>query len=158
VIELEQSLDTKAIQVYIDWLYTGELRIDEDIERDSDDYNVCHLGAWSVSDAVKDPKFTNAISTEHFRLIRRNGNAGFGLNSVNYAFGKEKTAEMSSFVVHVYYLNTDPDYVFTNSSWFPDNFVRDLCVMVLYARDKDVPSNNEDLLQGWLSRLDSEDI
>jgi hypothetical protein len=57
-IELAHDLDTDAVQVYLDWLYTGELRIDEDIKRDSEDYNVCLLKAWSVSDATKDTKFT----------------------------------------------------------------------------------------------------
>jgi hypothetical protein len=69
LIELKQELDPGAVHVYLEWLYTGELRIDEDIKRDSDDYNVCLLKAWSVSDAVEDANFRQAIITEHIRVV-----------------------------------------------------------------------------------------
>lgn len=55
------DLGPKAMQLYMDWLYSGGVHINQEIALESDDFNVLHLKAWVVSHAVGDTTFQTAI-------------------------------------------------------------------------------------------------
>jgi hypothetical protein len=55
------ELDPQAFQVYVDWFYIGEFDIESAISTGFDVFNVHLLEAWTVSNAVADARFRNAL-------------------------------------------------------------------------------------------------
>jgi hypothetical protein len=53
-VALDHDLDTDAVQLYLDWLYTGKPQFEDSIDRATDNFNIHLLKAFAVSDVMKD--------------------------------------------------------------------------------------------------------
>lgn len=58
---MEEEVEASAMQSYLDWLYSGEVRIDKVVDRRLGNKNVAILKCWAVALAVKDDAFKDAI-------------------------------------------------------------------------------------------------
>ena len=85
ILPSKVGLESKALQLYIEWLYNDTLRVDPDVAPESDDYNLHLLQAWSVAVAAKDTTFERAIIAHLMSQFEQYRNAGFGPASVSYA-------------------------------------------------------------------------
>ncbi|KAL1595520.1 hypothetical protein SLS59_008156 [Nothophoma quercina] len=98
-VSIEQELDVEAVQVYIDWLYSGALRIDDSLDRNDDDFNFALLQCWEVANALQDRTFRDAVICTFFTEVK----ARFWSKSIKLAFEDNKGSdEMRQFVMRVF--------------------------------------------------------
>ncbi|KAF1843705.1 uncharacterized protein K460DRAFT_342150 [Cucurbitaria berberidis CBS 394.84] len=132
-IIVENDLDRDAVQIYIDWLYTGTLHIDENINRGKDDFNLVLLKAWKVATILKDWNFMYAIIAEYIGTMEDGSNAGFWVSSTKYAFEDENIKSMQIFVIDAFLVYMRDDWFETWASKFPPTFTHAVCGTVLGA-------------------------
>ncbi|KAF2827381.1 hypothetical protein CC86DRAFT_393528 [Ophiobolus disseminans] len=120
---IDAVLDAEAIQIYLDWLYSSNVRISDNIDRASDDFNVKLLKCWAVAEAVEDVSFRDAIVTTFF--VESGSN--LGKESIKWAFtdgyGGE---EIEDFIIQVFMSSMKPGWFRKESAAWPDLFVRKL--------------------------------
>ncbi|KAF3049991.1 hypothetical protein E8E11_008249 [Didymella keratinophila] len=122
-LKIKQELDGQAVQVYLDWLYSGTVRIDDSIPRTNDDFNVVLLQCWEVSDAMGDETFREAVIQEFFGEAE----AHFWAKSIDYAFVDGKGSEATrDFVMDVFLTGVPNDWFKTESEKWPKTFAQKL--------------------------------
>ncbi|KAF3049992.1 hypothetical protein E8E11_008446 [Didymella keratinophila] len=120
------DLDPQAFQFYVDWLYTGEFKIDPAILTGSDAFNVHLLKAWTVSDAVTDFRFRNAIIARLTQAMETKGDKGFGLDSVKYAYKVDKSRLMETFVTLSFYPKLELEWLIEAAATYLQAFIREI--------------------------------
>ena len=120
---IEQELDGQAVQVYLDWLYSGTLHIDASVSRTEDYFNVVLLQCWEVSDAMDDEGFRDAVIQEFFNEAE----AHFWARSIDYAFVDGKGSDaMRDFVMDIFLTQVSYDWFKTEGRKWPKTFVQKL--------------------------------
>ncbi|KAF2130085.1 hypothetical protein P153DRAFT_315711 [Dothidotthia symphoricarpi CBS 119687] len=124
MISLDDELDRDAVQLYLDWLYTGNLLVDEPDEDDEhEDINLPLLMAWTVSRAVDDKNFKHAIIAEMVSRTR-SFNYAFWFESMAYAFEKHPDEEMKEFLVESFLTCMESGWFKEWADLFPNSFVQ----------------------------------
>ncbi|KAH7085333.1 hypothetical protein BKA63DRAFT_559969 [Paraphoma chrysanthemicola] len=137
LIVLDEPLDSDAVQLYIDWLYTGCLQYQESSIESDEDFNLMLLKAWTVSVILKDTKFRYALIAEYVHAVVNESHPGFWLASVKYAFEENSSPSMRSFVADAFLANMEPDWFHNESHEFPTSFTHYLCRSILQSlKDK----------------------
>ncbi|KAJ4987315.1 SWIM zinc finger protein [Stagonosporopsis vannaccii] len=159
-IVIDQELDGNAMQVYLDWLYSGEVRIDAPINRETDTFSLLMLKCWELSTAFEDDMFWYAI----IRIFFAETEARFRSRSIKFAFEDRNDSEMRRFVVEVVATRLDVEWFKKKSGKWPKAFVQELadyCLeqMISGTERPDVEGIEAALLEGLegLGETDAED-
>ncbi|USP73212.1 oxidation resistance protein 1 [Curvularia clavata] len=130
------NLDLYAIHAYVNWLYTGELHIDEAFNRQESSYNLELLRTWRFSVKIEDENFKKAIIAECVTAIEKGAKGGFDPACIKYA-GKHGPPCMEDFLVDVWLMGNYLDHIQCGrNEALPFQFVRKLCVAAS-ARSKE---------------------
>ena len=159
-VSIEQESDVEAVQVYIDWLYSGALRIDDSRDRNDDDFNLALLQCWEVANALQNRTFRDAVICTFFTEAK----ATFWSKSIKLAFdGNKGSDEMQQFVMRVFMTQMGQDWFRKWAHKWPKVFVTALadmsvkkalnggCKSAIYLEDVD------DLKTEYLRRSDGND-
>jgi hypothetical protein len=120
-LHIPESLDAQAVQGYLDWLYSGTLRVAPGISRKSDSFNVALLKCWAVAGAVQDECFRNVVVGAFFGEAR----ARFWSDSVHWTFVEGgANEEIKGFVVEVFMAYMKPGWFGEQGNRWPEEFVR----------------------------------
>jgi hypothetical protein len=122
------GLSRDAVQIYIDWLYSGQLNIDEEIDRSGQDFNLLLLKACRVSDAFIDVKFRHAIIAEIVSAMESDGNPAFDQACVEYVYARDWSFAMRTFMVEAFLTNWDMSTLVEVVREYPAEFTEDLCI------------------------------
>jgi len=150
LITLNRELDADAFQLYLDWLYTGELHISEAIDRDSDEFNIHLLKAWVVSDVIdNDHEFEKLIVAQHFATIDEEDNKGFGFDAIRFAFQNQNHRYMQRFVAESVYAHAAWDVINHDMDSYPGEFVRQLCLAGMNFKQNQGTKARRELRKDW---------
>lgn len=130
-MSLQCNLDVDAVQIYLNWLYSGNLHIDDAIDRDDDRFNTLLLKAWTVALAFNDYNFKYAIIAEFVSSVEDGKNSGFKSDSVRYAFEECSNHFMQYFVVGNILITITPKWFQDHASEYPTSFTHALCETAL---------------------------
>jgi hypothetical protein len=133
---VNRGLDRDAVQIYVGWLYSGQLNIDEEMDRAGQEHNFLLLKAWRVSDAFQDANFRHAIIAEIISSMESDGNPGFDVDCVHYAYEEFQESSMREFMVGVFLTNFGPDNLEEVISEYPEEFTQDLCMVAVELLQK----------------------
>jgi hypothetical protein len=142
-VALDHDLDTDAVQLYLDWLYTGKLQFEESMDRATDNFNIHLLKAFAVSDVMQDNTFKHFIIAEFFTGVESKVNKGFWTKSVRYAFGSAGTDSLREFVVDACLSDFRPSWFTTYRLSFPAAFLNALLAAALEALKAIKPTPRE---------------
>lgn len=157
-IEVEEDLYPDAVQIYIDWLYSGQIRIttekedadkdededgneDEDEDEDEDCY-VNILRAWKVSSILEDDEFRYALIAKYFSMVEDDDSRRFWAISIAYAFEEENIDSMREFIIDVFRTYTSDDWEPDWTDSFPAKFLSGL-VATLMKSEKNRETHKE---------------
>ncbi|KAH5733575.1 hypothetical protein HBI17_206500 [Parastagonospora nodorum] len=149
LITLDSELDPDAVQIYLDWLYTGQLHISEAITRESDEFNIQLLKAWIVSEAFGDRNFRKDIIVQHYAAIDEDDNWGFRLDAIEFAFEDDDHDYMQSFVVDSVHAHADWDAIDDDIDNYPHEFVRKLCLAGIQFKQNQGTTAKDDMRENW---------
>ena len=128
ILELKSksAVDPKAMQTYIDWLYTGNIQIDTTVDAGSDASNVCLLRIWSVAKLMGDTKFENAIVALYTAAVECKQNRGFWLNIIWYTFETtgDDVPDMRDLIVYDFLAQVEPGWFGKEKYEYPEDFLR----------------------------------
>lgn len=149
VIEIAQDLDREALQLYISWLYSGELNLSDKLAGPHEEFNILLLKAYRVAMHLADEEFEFAIAAEFISSVESKRNPGFGNRSIELAFDPRYTSEkIQLFMVYAVLAYMDikdfTKYVLRNS--FPADFIRYLCMLAMVS-SRDDPGSKASLLK-----------
>ncbi len=133
---VDENLCQDAVQLYIDWLYTGHLHMQKKSSEAEDDLYVHLLSAWKVSSVLKDRNFRYAIIANCVSLMKDNNNTGFWVDSIEYAFVCENINSMRKFILDSFVTTTNGRVFGMWEADFPDPFVRALCVYMMRSKKR----------------------
>jgi hypothetical protein len=127
VITLDEKLDQEGMQIYVNWLYSGNLHI---YKADLSDqaYNLLLLKGLAVSEALGNDKFKHAIIAEYVSSIESEGNLGFDLECFEYAYYEHSDWPMRCFMVDAFLVDPDLDNIGEIAQEYPTQFMQDLCI------------------------------
>lgn len=154
-LSVEDDLDVDGVQGYLDWLYSGSLRIDRSISPKTDDFNLFLLKSWAVAAAVKDDDFTAEIIAMFFAEAR----ARFWTASVTWAFVERKgNDDIRNFIILVFMVYVEPGWFKKEAARWLDAFVRELAdvAMVTWGGRKTFEELKKEWLQKMKLRIDSD--
>jgi hypothetical protein len=151
-LTLDDDLDAQAVQMYLDWLYSTDLRVPSSVSRDSDAFNVALLECWAVAGAVDDHAFKTVVIKTYFT----EAGVQFWDESINWAFedgyGNE---EICRFVIDVFMTYMEPGWFRDESKGWPDGFVREVAERAWEGcRTR---KSYKDVKREWLGRLQEEE-
>jgi len=127
-LELDGKLDVEAVQIYLDWLYTGAVRIPASVSRATDAFNVLVLKCWAVAESLGDIAFRNDVVS----LFFEEADVQFWKESVEWAFGEGNAdEEVRGFVVEVFLAHVDVGWFKNESREWPAQFVGEVAEMML---------------------------
>jgi hypothetical protein len=149
LITLEKDLDPDAVQLYLDWLYTGQLQISQAIDRGSHEFDLHLLKAWIVSEVIDDSVFRQAIIVEHL-TVTDEGFEGFGLHAIEFAFKDDTSHYMRAFVVDSFHVYADQEHFGDLLYDYPDNFVRELCLVAMQSNQQGAKAAEEAVQKKWI--------
>lgn len=157
-ITVDQGLDSEGVQVYIDWLYLGHIRIDASIDRNTDSFNLIVLKCWEVSDVLRDSAFFSATTSAFFAEAK----AQFSRRSIEFAFDEDKTGLiLRGLVIRLFAFRIDKEWFKRESHNWPKSFVKALANRCLeYAVLGKKKSSFEEAKIVWFNftkRLNTED-
>jgi hypothetical protein len=143
------KLDAEAVQTYLDWLYSVELRIPTHICRKTDTFNTVLLKCWAVAEAVGDDAFKSVVITTFFNEAK----ARLWSESIKWAFVDDHASEdIRSFVIEVFLAFMKPGWFKKEGRKWPNSFVSELADKIL-ERCKGKKSY-ADVKREWLGRLE----
>lgn len=121
---LREGLEVWAVQTYLEWLYTRDIRISDDIGRDTNAFNLALLQCWKVSTVMQDTTFRDALILAFFTEAQKL----FWSQSIEWAFDKdEKNIEdIRDFIVEVFITRMEPGWFKAHSDKWPKVFVQAL--------------------------------
>lgn len=61
VIELSARVDVRAVQLFVDWLYTGVIDLVNAVPQDPEAYGPVTMGAWILSSSIRSQGFTEEV-------------------------------------------------------------------------------------------------
>jgi hypothetical protein len=124
VEDLCEELDQDAIQLYIDWLYTGSLRSSFKQDKPDEGNQLAFLKAWTVADTLKDRDFRDAIMVEYLSQFANGECLNFWTDSVGYVSYMQSNKEMKQFLAEAMLIGIDKDWFQDSSDDFPDDFTK----------------------------------
>ena len=151
-LEIKSELDPEAIQLYLDYLYTSTLRIDESVNRAVDAFNLRLLKLWAVANAVRDDDFKALVVTTFFDEAK----ARFWTDSVKWAFVDRKCdKEIRDFVIDITLAYIEKGWFTREAKHWPEVFVMELAdaAMVRWGKRKSFGEQKKI----WMQRLGVED-
>ncbi|CAO2656147.1 Nn.00g049500.m01.CDS01 [Neocucurbitaria sp. VM-36] len=163
VILVDEDLDRDAVQLYIDWLYSGKLHIYADMDRADEEFDVQLLKAWVVSSKLIDFAFRYAIIAKYVATVESEARDGFWIVAAKFAFEEKDISSMKQFVVDAFLMRVDNNRFENNASDFPTTFVHAICGTLLHLMKIGMGSHesHKDFLvrytQGHYKLGDSED-
>lgn len=150
-LNVDESLDAEAVQIYLNWMYSSTIRIPATFSPNSDAFNIMLLKCWMVALAVQDTAFRNAVIYTYFT----EAGAIFGGRSVAWAFVQDNAnMEIKDFVMEVFMTSVKPGWFKMNGGKWPDVFVRSLADRILEGGKR---KNYHAIREAWLERLEVED-
>jgi hypothetical protein len=106
-LTISDDLDAAAVQMYLDWLYSTDLRIPARVDRATDAFNVALLKCWAVASAVQDDAFKGVVLAAFFT----EAGAQFWRESIHWVFEDGYgNAEIRSFVIEVFMAFMEPGW------------------------------------------------
>jgi hypothetical protein len=147
-LDIKSELDPEAIQVYLDWLYTSNLRIDETIPKTDDAFNLHLLKLWAVAAVVQDEAFKAIAIATFFDEAK----ARFWTDSVEWAFVDRKgNNEIREFILDITLAYIEPGWFKKEGSRWPEAFVRELAdaAMVRWTQRKSFAEQKK----AWMKKL-----
>ena len=129
-VSADAELDHRAVQTYVDWLYTQKLDFGEDFTRDGDEYHLQLLKAWTVSSVFQDEEFKNATVAECIQVMEEDDFV-FDSECVEYAYREQGIAAMQDFVLDVWLVHNNPEKVFEVFDELPFEFHMELVAVAL---------------------------
>jgi hypothetical protein len=151
-LDIKSELDPEAVQAYLDWLYTSDLRIDETIPKTDDAFNLHLLKLWAVAAVVQDENFKTLVITTFFDEAK----ARFWTDSVKWAFVNRKgNNEIRDFIIEISLAYIEPGWFKKEGSRWPEAFVRELAdaAMVRWEQRKSFAEQKK----MWMRKLNFED-
>lgn len=125
---LEGGLDQTAVQIYCDWLYTGEIRTDEDLAPDGEQSTMM-LKAWTVATTLDDSGFQHAVIAE---MLSRPFNLS---NSyAHYAFYESDDEKMHQFIIDWFVMFIGPTFFQEQAAEVPEELLAGLGEALLRER------------------------
>jgi len=150
---IDHALDAEAVQIYLDWLYSSNLRISDNIPRASDEFNLKLLKCWAVACALEDITFRNVIVTAFFV----EGEACFYKESIKWAFTEGHVDEdIKEFVIEVFMSFMQPGWFSRESASWPDVFVK--AVADRAFEDMRGKRDFEEIKRQWLKDIEEEEM
>jgi hypothetical protein len=125
---LDNYLDETAIQMYNDWIYTGEIRIDEDLAPDREQSTVM-LKAWTVATTLDDSGFQHAVIAE---MLARPFN--LSRSYADYAFYESGDEKMQQFIIDWFVMFIGPTFFEEQAADFPEELLAGLGEALLRER------------------------
>ena len=126
---LDGGLDQTAVQMYQDWLYTGEIRIDEDTLTPDCEQSTVMLKAWTVATTLQDQNFQHAVVAE---MLAKPFNPSSSY--AEYAFYESDDEEMRDFIIDWFVTFIEPAFFEEQAQEFPPPFVLGLGEALLRER------------------------
>lgn len=146
-IRIKEDLDVKAVQVYVDWLYTRKVGIREEVERTSDKFNVEVLKCWAVAAAMEDSTFRDEVVKMWFE----EAGARFWRDSIKWAFVEDcGVKKIKDFILEVFLAFVEPGWFREESSRWPEVFVRELSEWLLVGGKR---RGFEEIKMEWLGKM-----
>lgn len=121
---LHEGLEAWAVQTYLEWLYTRDIRISDAIGRDTDAFNLALLQCWKVSTIMQDTTFRDALILAFFTEAQKL----FWSQSIEWAFDKDEKhmEDIRDFIVEVFIMSMEPGWFKAHSDKWPKAFVQAL--------------------------------
>jgi hypothetical protein len=150
-VNLNEDVDAKAVQMYLDWLYSGILRIPATISRTKDTFNLALLKCWAVASAVDDESFKNVVVSTFFDEAK----AQFWIDSVKWAFvDGGANDEIKTFIIEVYMAHMDKGWFQKEGGNWPMEFVM---VLADNALDGTKRKSYDSVQKEWMKKLEIKD-
>jgi hypothetical protein len=119
-VSIDEQLDAEAVQMYLDWLYSGNLHIPSIISRRTDAFNLMLLKCWAVASAVDDESFERTVMFIFFKEAK----AQFWDESVHWAFVEGgANEEICAFIIEVYMAHMEKGWFTKKGPKWPSDFV-----------------------------------
>jgi hypothetical protein len=148
-VSLEEQLDAKVVQMYLDWLYSSSLHIPFRISRWTDTFNLILLKCWAVASAVDDECFEHTVMNIFFEEAK----AQFWEESVHWAFVDDgATEEIRAFIIEIYMAHMEKDWFTKKGPKWPSNFVMALADKTMEGVKK---KSYEQFKRDWTRKLES---
>lgn len=112
LVTLDKDLYIDAVQLYPDWLYTRNLLIPEELDREEENFTLFILKAFDVTDIIKDDEFRRALVAK-------------------FTFRDELSTEMQEFAVDAFLMDIYLDWFVAASDTFPREFVQAVLLAAL---------------------------
>jgi hypothetical protein len=149
-VSLEEQLDAEAVQMYLDWLYSGNLHIPSKISRRTDAFNLMLLKCWAVASAVDDEFFECTVMSIFFQGAK----AQFWDESVHWAFvDGGANEEIKEFIIEVYMAHMTKDWFSKKGAKWPSEFVMALADRAFEGAKK---KSYEQIKREWTKKLEGE--
>jgi hypothetical protein len=132
---MKSELDPEAVQTYLDWLYTSNLHIDDNISSMVHAFNLQLLKLWAIAAAVEDESSRIAVITKFFDEAK----ARFWHESVKWAFVDRKgNNEIRDFIIDITLAYIEPGWFKSEGGRWLEIFVRELAdaAMVRWGQRK----------------------
>lgn len=150
-MRLEEQLDAEAVQMYLDWLYSGSLHVPAKISRRKDTFNLTVLKCWAVASAVEDDCFKEIVITTFFKEAK----AQFWEESVRWAFVDDRAnAEIKGFITEVYMAHMGEGWFKKKGAKWPTEFVMALADEAFKGQKV---KNYEEIKKEWTRKLEGGD-
>jgi hypothetical protein len=141
-LSIDTALDASAVQVYLDYLYSGDLHISPTISRKCDPFNVTLLKCWAVAAAVSDAAFKHAVIRTFFTEAK----ARFWSDSVKWAF-------TDGHVMEIFMAFMKPGWFKSEAAKWDEGFVREMADRALEGMEK---RGYREVRRVWMRTLEME--
>jgi hypothetical protein len=147
-LDIKSELDPEAVHIYLEWLYSSDLRIDDSISPMGDAFNLQLLKLWAVATVFEDENFKAVVVTKFFDEAK----ARFWTESVKWAFVDRKCGnEIRDFIIDIILAYIEPGWFKSEAKHWPDIFVRELAdaAMVRWSQKKSFVEQKK----AWMVKL-----
>jgi hypothetical protein len=123
LVTLEESLDPDAVQMSLDWLYTGRLQFPKNAQCFRHDHAITIFKAWTVSDVMQDAAFRHDLVAD----IMSKTLTEFPANAMEYIFVTKSSRTMRRFFVDLMLASHEPDHLVAKIPDLPTALTQAIC-------------------------------
>lgn len=156
-IRFTERLDAGAVRLYLNWLYSGCLRFDDNISSKTDAFILALLKGWEVAIAMIDEVFKHELVRTYFTLSVPPTSCMSG--AVLWAFVEQKDnnniRDIRKFLVENVLAQIGPGWFRDKAGCLPDVFVRELAETTLESLQGRM--SYEEFRRLWLNAEDDEE-
>ncbi len=120
VIPVDRKLDSRSVQIYVDWLYSDNLNI---LDEDKSFYPN-FISTWHVSSVFNDLSFRYAIIAKYINHMRHKDYPGFSQQCLEYTFVDYNIGAMRSFIVQAFLMTNEAIALRKNGMIYTFDFMR----------------------------------